>query len=71
MTMLDGSTKKVEDIKIGDKLKGSGDFINTVEEYQPRKQVREDLLVLMVVISLRQKTTHSGQQKVGNQQTRL
>ena len=37
MTMADGSTKKVEDIKIGDKLKGSGDFINTVEEYQPRK----------------------------------
>ena len=35
--MSDGSTKKVEDVKIGDKLKGNGDNINTVKEYQPKK----------------------------------
>ena len=37
ITMSDGSTKKVEDVKIGDKLKGNGDNINTVKEYQPKK----------------------------------
>ena len=31
ITMSDGSTKKVEDVKIGDKLKGNGDNINTVK----------------------------------------
>ena len=37
MTMSDGSTKKVEDVKIGDKMKGSGNSINVVKKYQYKK----------------------------------
>ena len=37
MTMSDGSTKKIENVKVGDKLKGSSDNINEVLELLPTK----------------------------------
>ena len=37
MTMSDGSIKKVEDVGIGDKLKGSGESVNEVHKLLPTK----------------------------------
>ncbi len=44
MTMSDGSIKKIEDVKIGDKLKGNGDNVNTVDKYQPKKTAGRRLI---------------------------
>ena len=55
--------QKVEDVKIGDKLKGNGDNINTVKEYQPKKTKGRISGINDSEFSV-QKTTHFGQQRL-------